>query len=399
MSDSALLKQSGRITFLLSFLVVAVACAVALRFLLAYPESRRVTYAVAAGLIFLGVFWIRSVEGRLLDAGLPRWYFWPYFLIVFASCAAAHLLKILDSQQTLMLFVALQIPTVLLESNSASERREEMRRYPAYNKPVGRLLFLLRLLLLAALWGALFHLQAETGWGLALLEMRLGLVLVAFVWVYNVEGRLMDAGLPRWCSVPYCLIVPALCLVPIYLKVIEDTHPLALALFVLLQIPTVFFKTKPVAEPLPQESSPQEAVPSSALQPSNPARQLDPVGGFEFATRVLILAGLLWVLHLLRGDTGFDHIARALGAALDAGSVAVCVLWGLSVKGRLKNLGRTRSYLDFCALVAVACLPSMAFAGVSYLQALVLFVVLQIPVVLMRRESILARLFLVDADS
>jgi hypothetical protein len=298
-----------------------------------------------------------------------------------------------------MLFVALQIPTVLLESNSASERREEMRRYPAYNKPVGRLLFLLRLLLLAALWGALFHLQAETGWGLALLEMRLGLVLVAFVWVYNVEGRLMDAGLPRWCSVPYCLIVPALCLVPIYLKVIEDTHPLALALFVLLQIPTVFFKTKPVAEPLPQESSPQEAVPSSALQPSNPARQLDPVGGFEFATRVLILAGLLWVLHLLRGDTGFDHIARALGAALDAGSVAVCVLWGLSVKGRLKNLGRTRSYLDFCALVAVACLPSMAFAGVSYLQALVLFVVLQIPVVLMRRESILARLFLVDADS
>lgn len=397
MSDSALLKQMGRITFLLSSLLVAVACGVAFRLLQAHPESRRFTYAVAAGLIFLGVFWIRSVEGRLMDAGLPRWLFWPYFLIVFASCAAAHVLKILDSQQTLMLFVAIQLPTVLLESNPASERREEMRRYPAYNKPVGRFLFLLRLLLLAALWGALFHLQAATGWGLALLEMRLGLVLVAFFWIYNVEGRLMDAGLPRWCSVPYCLIVPALCLVPVYLKVTEDTHPLALALFVLLQIPAVFFKTAPVAEPLPQESSPQEAVPSSAV--SKPARQLDSVGAFEFATRVLILAGLLWVLHLLRGDTGFDHIARALDAALDAGSVFVCALWGVSVKGRLKKLERARSYLDFCAFVLVACLLAMAFAGASFSQALVLFVVLQFPVVLMRRESILARLFLVDADS
>jgi hypothetical protein len=36
---------------------------------------------------------------------------------------------------------------------------------------------------------------------------------------------------------------------------------------------------------------------------------------------------------------------------------------------------------------------------IGFPQALVLFVVLQIPVVLMRRDSILARLFLADADS
>jgi hypothetical protein len=87
-----------------------------------------------------------------------------------------------------------------------------------------------------------------------------------------------------------------------------------------------------------------------------------------------------------------------MDAALDAASALVCVLWAISVKGRLKELGRTRSYPDLCAIVLIACLLAVAFAGASFSQALILFVVLQIPVVLVRRESILARLFLADAN-
>jgi hypothetical protein len=388
MLDSAFSKQMGRITFLLSSLVVAVACGVALQLLLDHVENRRVTYVVAAGLIFLGVFWIRSVERRLMDAGLPRWVFWPYFFTIFAVCAAVHVLRLLDNPHTLILFFALQIPTVFLESKPASGSREERRSYPAYNHPVGQFLFLLRVLLVVAFWAALFRLQAAAGWGLALWEMRLGLLILAFAWMYNVEGRLMDAGLPRWCSVLYCLIVPALCLVPVCFQVTKDAYPLALALFAALQIPAVLFYRK----------TPRAAEPSTPNLQQEAAGQLDPVGGFEFATRILILAGLLCVLHLLRGDTGFGRIAWALDAALDAASVFVCVLWAVSVKGRLKTIGRTRSSLDLCALVLAACLLAVAFARASFSQALVLFVILQLPVVLVRRESILARALLADAN-
>lgn len=401
MLDSAFSKQMGRITFLLSCLVVAVACAGALRLLLTYPENRRVTYAVAGGLVLLGVFWIRSTERRLMDAGLPRWVFWPYFLLIFAACAAVHVLRLLDNPQTLMLFLALQIPTVFLESKPASGRGREENAPEAQvrNQPVGRFLFLLRVLLLVALWVALFHMQATATWGPALLEMRFGLALIAFIWIYNVEGRVLDAGLPHWASIPYCLLVPVLSLLPIYFKVAKDAYPLALALFVVLQISTIFLrgKTLLVAEPSSQNPN-QQAVSSSALQPGTSAGQLDPVGGVEFASRILILAGLLWVLHLLRGDTGFGHIAWVLEASLDAASAVVCVLWAVSVKGRLKQLGRTRSYPDLCALVLIACLLALVVAGASFPQALVLFVVLQIPVVLVRKESILARLFLADAN-
>ena len=79
-------------------------------------------------------------------------------------------------------------------------------------------------------------------------------------------------------------------------------------------------------------------------------------------------------------------------------SVFVCVLWAVSVKGRLKTIGRTRSSLDLCALVLAACLLAVAFARASFSQALVLFVILQLPVVLVRRESILARALLADAN-
>jgi hypothetical protein len=400
MMDSALSKQMGRITFLLSSLVVAVACGASLQLLLNHAGNRRVTYVVAAGLIFLGVFWIRSVEHRLMDAGLPRWYFWPYFLFVFSVCATAHVAGLLDNPHTLMLFFALQIPTVFLQSKPALTNREEARSYSAYNQPVGHFLFLLRMLLLATFWVALFQLQTTAGRGLALWEMRLGLLIVALVWIYNVEGRLMDAGQPHSLSFPYCLLVSALCFLPAYFKITDHASLLAPALFVVLQIPTFFFcrKASPAVEPLSSSSIQPEASGLPALQPSETTGQIDPVGGFEFATRILILAGLLWVLHLLRGDTGYGRMAWALDAALDAASVFVCALWAISVKGRLKKLGRMRSYLDFCTLVFIVCLLVMAFAGAGFSQALVLFAVLQIPVMLMRRESILARLFLADAN-
>jgi len=58
---------------------------------------------------------------------------------------------------------------------------------------VGRFLFLLRVLLVAAFGAALLHLVERAGPGVARWEMALALVILGFVWIYNVEGRALDA--------------------------------------------------------------------------------------------------------------------------------------------------------------------------------------------------------------
>jgi general stress protein CsbA len=403
LSGSALRKQIGRISFLLSSLAVAATGGGALQLMHAHEGSRRVSLAVEYGLVLLGVFWLRSLERRLRDAGLPRWLFWPYFLFVFTVCLGARARGMVNETQMLLLFVALQLPTVLFRSKPTDAESLPRRAGRAtaesdfkYNLPVGRFLFLLRLVLLAAFWAALFHLSASPARGLALWEMRLGLVILAFVWVYNVEGRLLDAGLPHVLSIPYCLIVPCLCLLPVWLKLVDP--PLALALFVLLQLPTVFFYRKAkCAAPLRQNASREEIQEPSSLPGGKP---IEPIGGFEFAVYILLIAGLWSGLHLLRGDAvGGGARAWAWEAAVDAVSLLLGALWIVSVKARLKAVGRTRFYLDLGSIVFLPCLLLLAFEVINVSQALVLFVVLQIPVVLMRRKSILARLFLAGADS
>lgn len=385
MPNSALSKQIGRISFLLSSLLVALIGSGALQLLRSHAESHRATLAVECALVLLSVFWIRSLERRLRDAGLPRWLFWPYFLFVFAVCLGARARGVVDDTQTFLLFAALQLPTVLFRSRPSPADAE-------YNQPVGHFLFLLRLLLLAAFSAALFHLQETAGNGLALWEMRLGLVMATFVWIYNVEGRLLDAELPRWWSIPYCLIVPTLCFLPVWFNVINLT--LALVLFVAVQLPTVFFYQKAiVAEPSPPNTSPEE----TAGLPSK--WRIQPTGGFEFAVYILLIAGLWSGLHLLRGDITGGLKGLAWDVTLDAGSLLLGGLWIISVRGRMKAAGRARSTFDLCAIVLLPCLLLFAFRVIGFPQALVLFVVLQIPVVLMRRDSILARLFLADADS
>jgi hypothetical protein len=405
MADSTLFKQIGRITFLLSSFMVASAGCGALQLLRSHAESRRAYLVIGYGLVLLGVFWLRSLEHRLRDAGLPRWFFWPYFLIVFTACLGARAYRILDDSQTLMLFAALQFPSVLFRSKPASAESllrsascEGAQEDSDYNQPVGRLLFLLRLLLLAAFWAALFHLQGTAGCGLALWELRLGLVIVLFVWIYNVEGRLLDAGLPRSISIPYCLIVPGACLLPVWFRVID--LPLALALFVILQIPEVFFHSKAiVAAPLPQVVNLEEKQSSRSSLKSKPVHKIEPIGSFEFAVYILLIAGLSSALFLLRSDVVGGVRAWGWDAVLDAVSLLILALWIVSVKGRLKAADRTRSYIDLCSIVIIPCLLLFAYSVISFSQALALFVILQIPIVFIRQESILAKLFLADTNS
>ena len=272
MPNSTLYKQFGRITFLLSCVMVAGLSGAALRLLLAHAESRRAWMAVGYCLILLGVFWIRSLERRLADAGLPRWRFWPYFLIVFTGCLAAHGLKVTTSPETLALFLLLQLPAVLFESKSA---------------------------------------------------------------------------------------------------------------------PT---------ELSPRSAFLEKAFSRFASQNHKPAQPVEPLGAFEFAVFILLIAGLWQVLHLLRGDVGGMAHSRAWRYALDAGSWLLCVPWFFSVRGRLKALGRMRWTAILCAVVLISCLLLFYFRVISFPWAIILFVVLQVPVIILRRESIFARVIPMDKD-
>jgi hypothetical protein len=187
------------------------------------------------------------------------------------------------------------------------------------------------------------------------------------------------------------------CVLPHFLKIIN--LQVALALFVVLQIPTIFFESRAVqAGPPPLDAGKQEASSSPAMQKDKPVRQAGQLDGFEFAVYIVLIAGLWHVLHLLRGDVGGGAMSWALDSALDAGALFLCLLWMISVKGRLRDAGLLRWAVDFCLIVFTTSLLPLAFRIISFPQALVIFAALQIPAIFIRRGSISSRLHPVDAD-
>jgi hypothetical protein len=225
----------------------------------------------------------------------------------------------------------------------------------------------------------------------AQLAVAYGFVILGVFWLRSLESRLMDAGAPRWCFWPYFLIVFTGCLAAHGLKITNSLE--TLALFLVVQLPLALWPGKPAQNGILPES---DNV--SASRPRRPSRRVTPLGAFEFAVYVLLVAGLWYVLHLLRGDVSGMAMARNLRYALDAGSGLLCVLWIFSVRGRLTSLGRTRWTLAFCSIVLIPCLLLFALRVISFSHALLLFVALQIPVVLLRRGSIPSRFLPVDTD-
>jgi hypothetical protein len=225
----------------------------------------------------------------------------------------------------------------------------------------------------------------------ALAAVAYGFVILGVFWLRSLESRLMDAGAPRWCFWPYFLIVFTGCLAAHGLKITDSLE--TLALFLVLQLPLASWPGKPAQTGILSESA---SLPAS--RPQKPSRRVTPLGAFEFAVYLLLITGLWTVLHLLRGDVSGMAMAQNLRYALDAASGLLCVLWIFSARGRLKALGWTRWTLTFCSIVLIPCSLLFALRVISFPHALVLFVALQIPVILIRRESIPARFLSVDTD-
>jgi hypothetical protein len=250
------------------------------------------------------------------------------------------------------------------------------------SKHFGRFPFLLSLITVAALSAsAMFLLKSHEASHRAQLAVGYCLVILGVAWIRSLERRLADAGLPRWVFWPFFLIIFTACLGGHLMKKI--TGPETLGLFLLLQLPAMLFQSQPVAA----EPSPRTVAPA----PRKPARPVTPIGAVEFSIYLFLLVNLWYVLHLLHIDvSGFVHV-KALRIGLDGASVLLLAPWILCVRGRLQALGRLRWAMHFCALTLIPCLLLFYFNEMRFLQALILFAVLQIPAIILRREWISKR--------
>jgi hypothetical protein len=194
------------------------------------------------------------------------------------------------------------------------------------------------------------------------------------------------------------VILPGLCVLPHLLKIVNVQ--IALALFVVLQIPTIFFGSRAVAAGFEaQENDGQAASSSPAKHEGKPVRKSAGLDGIEFAVYTLLIAGLWYVLHLLRGDVGFGPFSIALACMLDVLALILFFLWLICVRGRFRDAGLLPWAMDFCLIVLTASMLPFAFDVVRFPVALVVFGVLQIPGVFIRRGSVSAKFLPVDADS
>jgi hypothetical protein len=220
-----------------------------------------------------------------------------------------------------------------------------------------------------------------------------GLVILGVFWTRCLESRLKDAGLPRWTFWPYFVVVFTGCLGALALRFTNTME--TIGLFLVLQLPALVFSGNPTAS---DEAVARRVSPDSAPKRREPARLITPIGAIEFAIYVALIVGLAYVLHLLRGDVAALGKPRALRIALDVATALLAVPWILCARGRFRSLGLTYWYPAFCSIALVACVSLFALGVINFQRALILFGVLQLPPVVLRREWFPARLIEIESS-
>jgi hypothetical protein len=235
------MKKMNRILFLGSLLLLVLTCAAAYKLLHAHPDSDRAHLAVQFGLILAGVVWLRSLESRLADAGLPRWSFWPYFLAVFISCFGAHALKFANSLETLALFLLFQLPALLFAGTAAPAAHPVKPARPV--TPIDALHFAWFLFLLVNLLQVAHLLRGDVGAMAHGRFLRFALdacaLLLLLPWFFSLRARLSALDHARW-ALPWSAIILLICLPLNFFHLVAFTW--ALLLFAALQLPLVLIR-------------------------------------------------------------------------------------------------------------------------------------------------------------
>jgi len=227
----------------------------------------------------VGFVWFFKVLGRFEDAGRSSTrYGTPFFIIALIASMIPLWLKLSNGYEALALFVAIQVPLVLLRSKPQpdlpvppprelsafrkrlKQRREERGLKRKTAKPFFVLphAFLRRLLVIGCLWALLISVEHASDNWVGVLFAHCGYFILTFAWIMNLDGRFKDAGWAHdWYGSQFVLLVSVASLMPVAFHWVNGYG--ALAIFVLIQTPIVFLPSKPrPEEPLPESSGSDE---------------------------------------------------------------------------------------------------------------------------------------------
>jgi hypothetical protein len=403
------IKPIGRIDFVLRLVLIS-ALAVVFALLsrgdwLSHPYSSLFQKVFAFGLV--GIFVAETIRGRLLDAGLPRWYGYPAIIVWLLSTS---LLAVRNRAWPigLILFTCLLSVGGLLVSkpmsamvSSAREVMKVKETAPVSSKeiqerllvsPVG---FLRCLLSFACLWLPLICLDRAFGVGVGVWAARFGYLTLGIVWLIKVFGRLADAGrspkvhqwhfalglilliriLRQWRSNP-SFIEP---MMPLWLKHINGYEILALLL--LIQIPLALLPSK--QRPTVPEGT-RRGAGARTLVPM--IRIADPSLSASFRKlRPLLVIACLWIPLIYTDNASGGNLGTWLAYL---GYVILGFSWLVYVHSRLNNAGLADNLYpqQYALVVSVASLMPLAVHWVNGYGALAIFVVVQTPIVLLRSK-------------
>jgi hypothetical protein len=419
-------RPVGRINFILRTIVVT-AMAFGVRLLgeglLHLDQLPQYLFVLQRVAVFglVGLFLFRTIDGRLLDAGLARWYRFPVFALWLVSMSLPVIVPqwspLGPALFTLLLILGGVIPGKLVPVQSSATREFEysedqvsMRSRRAPSLPmVHRIDFLRSLLTLTCLWLPLIWLEDFSGNHLGAWIARLGYSILCVVWAVKVIGRLEDAG--KAPSVRQGLLVILLILSIELMRHLElhawtqwwQSFPVLktaaglsqwlvclngyekLALFLLVQVPLALLPGKPkLATPFSEYTGtsrnarqPVEAVKTNVLALCGP---------FEYLRILLVIASvsipLIYMDHVSKNGVG-SWIARA-------GYAVLAFFWLTFAHGRLKDAGWAHSEYpsQFFLVVSVASLMPLAVHWVNGFGAIAIFVIVQIPTAFLKSVPI-----------
>lgn len=229
------------------------------------------------GYAVLSVVWLLKALGRLADAGrLPRARY-GYLAIGFVFLISTlprtgffvwdehpslliltRWFSFLNGYEVLALFLLLQIPLALLPtkarclevaSGTAEIHSKESSRETEANQLSlrGPTEYLRILLVISAAWIPFIYMDRASGGGVGTWIARGGYIVLGIFWLIFANGRLADAGWDH-SSYPsqYFLVVSVSSLMPLALHLVNAYG--ALVIFVLIQTPILFLKSKPPCE-------------------------------------------------------------------------------------------------------------------------------------------------------
>lgn len=285
-------KSVGRIDFVLRILV-ATGLAVELNRLLPLRElvnpyyflTRSDSFNHIAGYPLIAILALSTIVGRLRDARMSPLYLFPISLLWIFS-TVAFMFKTNYWPVGLALFVFMLIAggflpirpapvligfgdkstggvgeSTLSETNAPEDEAEkdsgeEVER--ARTNLATPKSYLVALSVIACLWLALIYIDDVSGHGIGVWVARLGYAFLGFMWFGAAANRFKDAGLFDGRFFLYLIVVCTASLLPLINSLTTGYE--SLAIFVLIQIPTVFLKSKP---------TPEETLPESGRRRSS----------------------------------------------------------------------------------------------------------------------------------